>query len=291
MEKTVSIIIPVYNAEAFLERAVDSALVQNHVVEIILVDDGSKDNSLALCLAQQRKSSLIQVYTHPDRQNKGLAATRNRGLEFATGDWIQLLDADDELLPEKISSQLASTREETAFVVANSIDRFASGRDHPRVFEDSPWIGLITGKLGISSANLFNRKFIELVGGFDQNLRTSEEYDLMFRIMKLGYMPIFDPHFLTIIHKTDGSLSRGKNNQDVLIRNWVDLRWRIREFLIKKGWFELNMAYQYSGALGSFLKSHGRPLDDTVDPLLYRLYSIEKSTKIKLMKLVKRFKK
>lgn len=279
LERTVSIIIPVYNAVDFVERAVRSAIEQEGVKEIIIVDDGSKDNSLSLCLKLKELSQKIQVYTHPDKNNKGLAATRNRALEFATGDWIQLLDADDELLPGKIQSQLSIADYETAFVVGNSIDRFSGGRTYPRKYFTSPWIGLISGKLGISTANLFNRKYVELVGRFDSSLRTSEEYDLMFRIMKQEYMPKFDPAFLTYIHKTEGSLSRGKEHQEVLIKNWVNLRKQIKEYLESNGKFRLIEAYFYAGAVGSFLENFSLPLDSSISKPLFRLFKLEKRVK------------
>jgi len=276
---SVTIIIPAYNAVNFLERAVKSALAQDFVKEIILVEDGSLDDTYQLALQLEQKYDLVQVQTHENRVNKGLAATRNRGLEFATGDWIQVLDADDELMPGKIESQLSLVHSNSTFVVGNSLDIYADGRVTKRSFYANSWKGLIVGKLGISSANLFNRKAIEPLGGFDGNLRTSEEYDLMFRLMKDGNLPVFDPNYLTKIHITAGSLSRGKQYEEILSGNWVNLRRRIRTYLIEQGEFTLSLNYWYSGSVGSFLESYGLPIDATVNKRFLSIYKAEKKIK------------
>ena len=276
---SVSIIIPAYNAANFLERAVESALSQKYVKEIIIVEDGSLDDTYQLALQLEEKFDLVQVQTHENRVNKGLAASRNRGLEFATGDWIQVLDADDELMPGKIESQLCLIQPNSTFVVGNSLDIYVDGRVTKRSFYEDGWKGLIVGKFGISSANLFNRKAIEPLGGFDSNLRTSEEYDLMFRLMKEGNLPVFDPNYLTKIHITEGSLSRGKQHEKILSTNWLNLRKRIRRFLIEQGKFTLTLNYWYSGAVGTFLESYELPIDETVNKTFLNIYKAEKKLK------------
>jgi glycosyltransferase involved in cell wall biosynthesis len=279
---SVSIIIPVFNSAAFLERAVRSALVQIGVKEIILVDDGSQDDSLALCHQLRAESRKIQVHTHPEKNNKGLAATRNRGLEFAAGDWIQFLDADDELLPGKIQAQLdllGQAGKAIPFIVGNSIDVFSDGRRHFNRFFSDPWIGLMCSKLGNSCANLFKHAVLKEVGFFDANLRTSEEYDLMFRIMKLGYIPLYDPSFLTMIYKTNGSLSRGEQHRQTLIRNWVNLRLGIRDFLISKGRFGAKEAYHYSAYMGMFHDNFQLEFHPSINRFYYKLFLIKRDFK------------
>lgn len=98
---TVSIIIPCYNKRAYVRAAIESALAQSHPCEIIVVDDGSTDGSLEEIRPFDGR---IRWETGP---NRGGSAARNRGLELATGRWIQFLDADDILPPEKISLQMA----------------------------------------------------------------------------------------------------------------------------------------------------------------------------------------
>ena len=91
----VSVIIPVYNAENFLRRAVESALKHPEVKEVILVEDGSPDNSLNVCKALATEHQRVHLYQHPGDINKGAGATRNLGIQKATQEFICFLDADD----------------------------------------------------------------------------------------------------------------------------------------------------------------------------------------------------
>lgn len=88
-----SVVIPVYNASEYLEECLTAVCNQTYRnLEIILVDDGSKDNSLAICKKFAMNDSRIKILTHP---NKGVSATRNDGIEAATGEYIFFCDADD----------------------------------------------------------------------------------------------------------------------------------------------------------------------------------------------------
>ena len=90
-----SIIIPVYNAEATLNKCVDSVLMQQFAnFEVILVDDGSKDGSLQICEEYARKDSRVTVI---HKENGGVSSARNRGLEIAKGKWVTFVDSDDYL--------------------------------------------------------------------------------------------------------------------------------------------------------------------------------------------------
>jgi len=98
----VSIIIPVFNAEKYLSESIESAIAQSWShKEIIIIDDGSTDNSLNI--AKLYQCNWIKVL---HQENKGASAARNRGLSEAKGEYIQFLDADDILSPDKIMSQL-----------------------------------------------------------------------------------------------------------------------------------------------------------------------------------------
>lgn len=95
---TVSIIIPVYNAESFLARCVDSVLGQEYTdFELLLIDDGSKDSSGALCDAYAVSDSRVRVF---HKENAGVSAARNQALSEAQGTYIQFLDSDDWMTPD-----------------------------------------------------------------------------------------------------------------------------------------------------------------------------------------------
>lgn len=99
---SVSVVIPVFNAERFVLRAVASVLQQPEAGEILLVDDGSSDGSLAACgrLAAERPDR-IRLLRHPDGGNHGAGATRNVGIRAAACPFVAFLDADDYYLPER----------------------------------------------------------------------------------------------------------------------------------------------------------------------------------------------
>lgn len=91
----ISVVIPVYNAGKLLEDAVESTLQFPEVKEIVLVEDGSPDNSLEICRKLEQKYNHVKVYQHKNGINKGAGATRNLGIEKASQEYIAFLDADD----------------------------------------------------------------------------------------------------------------------------------------------------------------------------------------------------
>lgn len=103
-EFIVSVIIPVYNAERFVERAVSSALEQPETGEVILIEDGSPDNCLTICKELEKKHSKVRLLQHPKGKNKGAGASRNLGIINAKFDYIAFLDADDYYLPERFKA-------------------------------------------------------------------------------------------------------------------------------------------------------------------------------------------
>src|SRR5689334_1354789 len=97
----VTIGIPVYNCETWIRESIASALAQSWpVTEVVVVDDGSDDRTPAICAEFDQRI----LYLRQDR--RGGNAARNQILRMASGDWIQYLDADDYLLPNKIQTQL-----------------------------------------------------------------------------------------------------------------------------------------------------------------------------------------
>lgn len=107
----ISVIIPVYNAAEFLEKAVDSALQFDEVKEIVLIEDKSTDNSLDVCLRLIVKDSRIKLHQHADKGNHGAGASRNLGLEKANCEFISFLDADDYYLANRFDAEKEIFRE------------------------------------------------------------------------------------------------------------------------------------------------------------------------------------
>ncbi len=122
----VSVVIPVYNEAATLKFAVERVLATPHNLEVLCVDDGSKDNSLEILGGLQREHPQIRVFQQP--QNMGKGAALRRGIEQATGDFVIIQDADLEYDPSDYSVLLQPLVEGQADVVFGS--RFLSGRPH-----------------------------------------------------------------------------------------------------------------------------------------------------------------
>lgn len=97
----VSVIIPVYNAEEYLQETINSVISLSETGEVILVEDGSKDDSFRLCEKLANKHKKIKLFTHEKRQNKGASASRNLGIKNATCNYISFLDSDDLYLPHR----------------------------------------------------------------------------------------------------------------------------------------------------------------------------------------------
>lgn len=101
----ISVIIPVYNAATFLQKAVESALQFEEVREILLIEDCSTDNSLEICHHLVQEDPRIQLFQHSDKGNHGAGASRNLGLEKSTQDFVAFLDADDYYLPNRFEAE------------------------------------------------------------------------------------------------------------------------------------------------------------------------------------------
>jgi glycosyltransferase involved in cell wall biosynthesis len=101
----VSVVIPAYNAASFIERTINSVLSQTYQnFEILVINDGSKDNTLEVIQKLSQKDPRIKVL---DKKNSGVSDTRNLGIEMSKGDFIAFLDADDIWLPNKLEIQVS----------------------------------------------------------------------------------------------------------------------------------------------------------------------------------------
>jgi len=103
----ISVIIPVYNAAPFVAKAVLSAIEHSEVKEILLIEDGSQDDSLLVCEQLVADHEIVRLIRHPDGSNKGAGATRNLGIENATYPFIAFLDADDVFLKNRFMKDKA----------------------------------------------------------------------------------------------------------------------------------------------------------------------------------------
>lgn len=164
----VSVVVPAFNQAAYLREALTSALTQTHAdIEIIVVDDGSVDDTRAAC--ESFGDPRVRYLYQANDGTKGLGA-RNRAIVEARGDWVALLDQDDRWLPDKIERQLAlaATLEATGavFTLVNFID--GEGRLTRRQSGDIPqgevFHELLSHNRYYASSGMFRRSLLPIIG-------------------------------------------------------------------------------------------------------------------------------
>ncbi|MCT4287931.1 glycosyltransferase family A protein [Elizabethkingia anophelis] len=181
---SLSVIIPAYNAEKFINISIESILRQNvNIDEIIVVDDGSQDNTVSYIRDNYPMVKLIQ------QENGGPSKARNTGVKNATSEFISFLDADDEwcINAVYIWKEVIEKNNEFNFFVGNySVKNWiniVSRSDESRAI-DSPIISFANGNLKIwTGAVCIKKNSFNNVGGFDENLRNGEDIDLWLRLL------------------------------------------------------------------------------------------------------------
>jgi len=178
----ISVIIPTWNRADTIVRAVESVIGQSLPAhEIIVVDDGSDDDTA-------HRLSSIEPVTRLFQNNAGVSAARNRGIRAATGDWIALLDSDDEWLPQKLQRQVAALelQPETRLCHTDEIWIRRNVRVNPKNKhrKTGGWIYPHCLPLcAISpSAALIRRDVFDTIGWFDESLPACEDYDFWLRL-------------------------------------------------------------------------------------------------------------
>jgi teichuronic acid biosynthesis glycosyltransferase TuaG len=180
----VSVIIPAFNAEAFIAEAVQSVLAQTYSpIEVIVVNDGSTDGTISeLC----RFGHHIRIVS---QSNRGLPSARNVGASVSTGEWLAFLDADDVWLPEKLERQLAELPGDGCVTYS---DRYNVGErgslpdrqsDVQGMFEGDVFLELLlVGNVITVSSVVMSKPLFEEMGGFCEDLKAAEDWDLWVRV-------------------------------------------------------------------------------------------------------------
>lgn len=224
----ISIIIPCYNVENYIEECINSCYAQSYLnIEVIAVDNNSGDNTFArLKELQQNYPKLIIT----KELKPGAPAARNKGLHIAKGEWIQFLDADDLLMPTKIEHQLHFINKENGFISGACIKRNIDEVEiEIQPLQEDIYKALFTTQLGNTCSNLWRKNSIKAIGGWNESLKSSQEADLMFRLIKNNKKVVFDQKPLTIIRaRPEGQISqRGSivNWKQYLLQRLEMLNW------------------------------------------------------------------
>jgi glycosyltransferase involved in cell wall biosynthesis len=213
----VSVIIPTYNREKYVINAIESVLCQQFKdYEIIVVDDGSKDNTKENLRKYQDKIKYIY------QVNLGVSAARNAGIKFARGEWLAFLDSDDEWMPEYLLQQIEKAslnpdicmqttdclvteldgKKESYFEINGSLPEF-DGRDY--LFIEKPLYFILKHGPWQIGSTIILHEAIKKAGLFDTSLKISEDLELMARMALQGPFGMIRKVLLNVYRRNEAT--------------------------------------------------------------------------------------
>lgn len=200
-----SVIIPTYNRESLLRRAIGSVLNQTYPdLELIVADDGSTDGTEKLVKEYQEARYFFQ-------DNRGVCTARNFGAEKATKEWLVFLDSDDELFPSSLAEFADSIKAnpqvglvKSGFLVKNDVLKSTEKRILQKDIYNPPLIGTFAIKRSL---------FLE-IGGYDQRLTYSENTELFYRLSEIGVQPFLLESMSLIYYESPIGGSKNLGNID-----------------------------------------------------------------------------
>lgn len=232
----VSVITPAFNAQASIARTLASIAAQTlHPREVIIVDDGSTDGTVAAAegFAPEMRGIALKIL-HQD--NRGAAAARNRAIQVAAGHWLAFLDADDEWRPAKIERCMAELARHGADMAVHDYIRVESGTE---LFIDcarhcppgiDPFVAQLLYGFISSTSVVVRHELVRRVGGFDAALRSSHDYELWLALLvESGTRFCMIPEALSRYHITPDGISsnatlRRAASLTALARHWRALK-------------------------------------------------------------------
>jgi len=201
----VSVIMPVYNAAAYIERAAESVVHLENTGELLMIDDGSTDDSLAVCKRLEKKYDIIRVLEHRDKKNHGASAARNVGIRNAKYNVISFLDADDYYLPNRFDAEknIFLSDENIDGVYGCTLAKFESAEAREkflkgdiaerttlsqRIPPEKLFHALIRGGYGCfhTSAVTLKKKIFAQSGMFNEKIRYGEDTELWYKMSLVG---------------------------------------------------------------------------------------------------------
>ena len=183
--------MPAYNSQAYLSRAVESVLAQDYpadCLELVIVDDGSRDDSPLIAEGYAERNSRVLALRQP---NAGPAAARNRGIAAAGGELIAFLDSDDAWEPTKLRRQVEVYQADPELGLIHCGCRFVDQVGHPvdswsrasRCAQGDVLLDFFCDFFLILSSVVVPRRCLDAVGHFDPTLRVGEDNDLFLRLL------------------------------------------------------------------------------------------------------------
>lgn len=220
-KELISVIVPIYNTEIYLKRCLDSLINQTYKnLEIILVDDGSTDNSFKICHEYQKKDKRIKVY---HKENGGLSSTRNYGIKKAHGNYIAFLDSDDYInryMYEKLFKYLKNTNSDIAIA---SIIKFSDDQEIKTTKQEKIKLEILEG---LDKFKYLEEKIVETVLASNKlykkvlfkeinypNLKLHEDAFIIHHLLDLSKRIVYTNEILFYYFQRDNSITKKYNLQ------------------------------------------------------------------------------
>jgi glycosyltransferase involved in cell wall biosynthesis len=233
----IAVVVPAYNAVTTLAATLQSVLAEDNVDEIVAIDDGSEDGTLAVAHSFEPR---VRVLTGP---NRGVSASRNRGIRETTAEWLLFLDSDDLLVAGTLTLRLEAARVTGADVVICDwldIQDDGSGNLTDGVHRSVDWSALAanpelataTHVWATTAAILYSRKIVERIGGFNADLPIIQDARFLFDAAYQGARFAQSSHIGARYRVLSGSLSRRdpeRSARDILLNGrQIEAAWRAR---------------------------------------------------------------
>lgn len=216
----VSVVMPCYNASRFIREAIESVCAQSYKNwELIIVDDGSSDNSVQILAEYTAKDNRIKLIQQP---NRGACVARNNGIDHARGEYVKFLDADDILCPNCLEEQVQQIEQlqpnQIPFGDYGHIDadgkvigRYVYGQEHLNLLNRDQVYAMFCYWQILITAPLHRMELLQLIGGFDTSLPRHQETDMHFRLALVDVEFVYSPTF-TFYYREYTSASRITSN-------------------------------------------------------------------------------
>jgi len=236
----ISVVMPTHNAANWVVETIDNLATQTYPdLELIVVDDGSQDDTVPLVrnhLTASFKNTWQIIELH---SNRGPSAARNVGLSAAQGEWVQFLDSDDLMAPSKFEIQMDHCERASAdvsaiyspwrqcYVDAGKVT-FVGHLSQPDMDGRAPIMCMVGNDRPLQASGLARRSALERIGGWDETLRFWECEEIMFRLAKAGRIecvPSASPLYFWRQHRDKPYLgdARARYHTTPVALSWIDL--------------------------------------------------------------------
>lgn len=245
-EVNVSIVIPAYNSESTIKKAIESVLKQTYTnIECLVIDGSSEDGTIEILESFKKEISYIS------EKDNGIYHAMNKGIEMARGEWVLFLGSDDELVTDGIKNLMLGT-EGADVVYGSTVLVYGSGRKTIRRSQESSIIPLHSA--AVHQSVIMRKTMLKELGGFDEKYKLLADYDISLRAFLAGYKFVRTKDVISIFSMTGvssynfkGPIERLKihiASRSIIAPRMYFVKDIIHLFLASVKWFLQDKLYQ-----------------------------------------------